>query len=83
MEKVRIGIVGMGNMGKYHANYLIKGKVAHAELSAVCSTSTEKLSAYKDPVAVFGNGEEIILDAHFPILWLIHIAILFIRTARV
>ncbi len=60
MEKVRIGIVGMGNMGKYHANYLIKGKVAHAELSAVCSTSPEKLSAYKDPVAVFGNGEEMI-----------------------
>ena len=43
MEKVRIGIVGMGNMGKYHADYLIKGKVAHAELSAVCSTSPEKL----------------------------------------
>ena len=60
MEKVRIGIVGMGNMGKYHADYLIKGKVAHAELSAVCSTSPEKLSAYKDPVAVFGNGEEMI-----------------------
>jgi len=60
MEKVRIGIVGMGNMGKYHADYLIKGKVAHAELAAVCSTSPEKLSAYKDPVAVFGNGEEMI-----------------------
>ena len=60
MEKVRIGIVGMGNMGKYHADYLIKEKVAHAELSAVCSTSPEKLSAYKDPVAVFGNGEEMI-----------------------
>ena len=60
MEKVRIGIIGMGNMGKYHADYLIKGKVAHAELSAVCSTSPEKLSAYKDPIAVFGNGEEMI-----------------------
>ena len=60
MEKVRIGIVGMGNMGKYHADYLIKGKVAHAELSAVCSTSPEKLSAYKDAVAIFGNGEEMI-----------------------
>ena len=60
MEKVRIGIVGMGNMGKYHADYLIKGKVAHAELAAVCSTSPEKLSAYKDPVAVFGDGEEMI-----------------------
>ncbi len=60
MEKVRIGIVGMGNMGKYHADYLIKGKVAHAELSAVCSTSPEKLAAYKEPGAVFGQGEEMI-----------------------
>ena len=27
MEKVRIGIIGMGNMGKGHAKYLIDGKV--------------------------------------------------------
>ncbi len=39
MNKVRIGIIGMGNMGRYHADYLLAGKVNRAELVAVCSTS--------------------------------------------
>lgn len=60
MDKVRIGIVGMGNMGKYHADYLLKGEVAHAELAAVCSTSPHKLESYKDRVNVFSDGEEMI-----------------------
>lgn len=60
MDKVRIGIVGMGNMGKYHADYLLKGEVAHAELAAVCSTSPHKLEAYKDRVKVFSDGVEMI-----------------------
>jgi len=60
MDKVRIGIVGMGNMGKYHADYLLKGEVAHAELAAVCSTSPHKLEAYKDKVKVFSDGEAMI-----------------------
>jgi len=60
MDKVRIGIVGMGNMGKYHADYLLKDEVAHAELAAVCSTSPHKLEAYKDKVKVFSDGEAMI-----------------------
>lgn len=60
MKKVRIGIVGMGNMGKYHADYLLKGEVAHAELAAVCSTSPHKLETYKDRVKVFSDGVEMI-----------------------
>ena len=60
MDKVRVGIVGMGNMGKYHADYLLKGEVAHAELAAVCSTSPHKLEAYKDKVKVFSDGEAMI-----------------------
>jgi predicted dehydrogenase len=56
MEKVRIGIVGMGNMGKYHADYLLRGEVAHAELAAVCSTSPHKLAAYEDRAQVFSDG---------------------------
>lgn len=60
MDKVRIGIVGMGNMGKYHADYLLRGEVAHAELAAVCSTSPHKLEAYKDKVKVFSDGEAMI-----------------------
>jgi predicted dehydrogenase len=61
MNKVRIGIVGMGNMGKFHADYLLAGNVGRAELTAVCSTSPEKLEAYKARGAkVFDTSEKLI-----------------------
>ncbi len=59
MKKVRIGIIGMGNMGKHHANYLLKGAVKRAELTAVCSASPHKLAPYK-PLAIYGDGEALI-----------------------
>jgi predicted dehydrogenase len=61
MNKVRIGIIGMGNMGKFHADYLLAGKVARAELTAVCSTSPDKLAPYKAKgTQVFDAGEKLI-----------------------
>jgi len=60
MDKVRIGIAGMGNMGQYHANYLMKGEVARAELTAVCSTSPHKLTSYEDKVQIFSDAEAMI-----------------------
>ena len=61
MDKVRIGIIGMGNMGRFHANDLLEGKVARGELTAVGSTSPHKLEEYKEKgVQVFGSGEEMI-----------------------
>ena len=58
-RNVRLGIIGMGNMGKFHADYLLAGKVARAELTAVCSTSPAKLDAYK-AVQIFDDGEKLI-----------------------
>lgn len=43
MEQVRIGIVGIGNMGTSHATYLARGDVDGAVLSAVCDVSKERL----------------------------------------
>ncbi|HVY68956.1 MAG TPA: Gfo/Idh/MocA family oxidoreductase [Verrucomicrobiae bacterium] len=61
MKKVRLGIIGMGNMGRYHADYLLAGKVGRAELVAVGSTSPGKLASYADRgVRVFGDGETMI-----------------------
>lgn len=61
MSKVRIGIIGMGNMGRYHADYLLAGKVKRAELTAVCSTSPQKLASYGDKgVKIFDDGEKLI-----------------------
>jgi predicted dehydrogenase len=58
-RNVRLGIIGMGNMGKHHAEYLLAGKVARAELTAVCSTSPAKLEQYKT-VKIFDDGEKLI-----------------------
>ena len=61
MDKVRIGIIGMGNMGRFHANDLLDGKVPRGELTAVGSTSPHKLEEYKEKgVQIFGSGEEMI-----------------------
>ncbi|HHV95727.1 MAG TPA: Gfo/Idh/MocA family oxidoreductase [Clostridiaceae bacterium] len=46
MDKVRIGIVGMGNMGKGHAKYLMEGKVPQAELTAICDSDPARLEAF-------------------------------------
>ena len=58
-EKVRVGIIGMGNMGRYHADYLREGKVDRCELTAVCSTSPEKLESYQ-PLAIYSDGRALI-----------------------
>lgn len=61
MENVRVGIIGMGNIGKHHAGYLLEGKVSRARLTAVCSTSPGKLADYATKgVKVFGDGLELI-----------------------
>ncbi|MFW5986383.1 MAG: Gfo/Idh/MocA family protein [Halanaerobiales bacterium] len=43
MDKVRIGIIGIGNMGSSHARNIINGKVEGGELAAVCDTNPERL----------------------------------------
>lgn len=61
MEHVRIGIIGMGNIGKHHAGYLLEGKVARGQLTAVCSTSPGKLADYAAKgVKIFGDAQELI-----------------------
>lgn len=42
-EKVRIGVIGLGNMGSAHVQYLIRGEVEGAVLTAVCDGDPERL----------------------------------------
>jgi predicted dehydrogenase len=61
MNSVRLGIVGMGNIGKYHADYLSKGKVSRAQLVAVCDAyatldSFAALKTFREPEALFQSG---------------------------
>jgi predicted dehydrogenase len=58
MDKVRLGILGMGNIGKYHADYLSNKKVKRCELVAVCDP-VAPLDSYK-PLKTFTDGEALI-----------------------
>jgi predicted dehydrogenase len=59
MTKVRIGIIGMGNIGQHHHGYLSAGKITGAELVAVSDAIPEKLERFK-PLKIFSDGEELI-----------------------
>src|SRR5579863_4434562 len=59
MTNVRLGLIGLGNIGQHHAAYLSAGKVHHAELIAVSDAVPAKLEKYK-PLKTFGTGEELI-----------------------
>lgn len=58
MNSVRLGIIGMGNIGKYHAEYLSNKKVSRCELVAVCDAMAP-LDRYK-PLKTFTDGEALI-----------------------
>src|SRR5437870_8740018 len=59
MNKVRLGIIGMGNIGLHHHGYLSSGKVSRAELVAVSDAIPSKLERFK-PLKIFEDGEELI-----------------------
>jgi predicted dehydrogenase len=58
MKTVRLGIIGMGNIGKYHAEYLLNKKVFRCELVAVCDAMSP-LDRYQ-PLKTFTDGEALI-----------------------
>ncbi len=61
MNSVRLGIIGMGNIGSHHATYLLDGKVKRVELKAVSDAFPDKLAHYKQRgLKVFSDGEELI-----------------------
>lgn len=59
MNKVRLGLIGLGNIGQHHHGYLTAGKVKRAELVAVSDAVAGKLENYK-PLKTFTDGEELI-----------------------
>ena len=45
MQKVRFGIVGIGNMGTAHCKSFLEGKIANGVLTAICNKRTSKMDA--------------------------------------
>ena len=59
MQKVRLGIIGLGNIGKYHAEYLLNQKVSRCELTAVCDAVAASLERFQS-LKTFTDGEALI-----------------------
>ena len=61
MTKLRLGLIGLGNIGRHHATYLLDGKVPRCELQAVAAPSTSKTSPYAARgLATFSDGLKLI-----------------------
>ena len=62
MEKVRLGVIGFGNMGTSHCKNVADGKVPKMELTAICDIAEKRQEAarkaYPD-VAVFDNATDL------------------------
>ena len=51
MEKVRLGIIGIGAQGTTYAGLIFQGMVPHMELGAICDISREAYEAGADRIA--------------------------------
>ncbi len=64
MDKVRFGVIGIGNMGSSHVHNLFENKVPGAVLTAVCDVKPSRLEWAKgvcgDSVAYFADSHELI-----------------------
>jgi predicted dehydrogenase len=49
MKEVRIGVIGLGNMGATHARSLTEAKVPHAVLGAICDADQGRLQNFTVP----------------------------------
>lgn len=56
---VRIGVVGVGSMGSFHARYLKAGEVKRCELTAVCDVDPDRLKDWSD-LPTFTDSRELI-----------------------
>lgn len=56
---VRLGIVGLGNMGSVHAANIIQGKIPGLELTAVCDRNPKRLVSYTGQAAFADSAEMI------------------------
>jgi predicted dehydrogenase len=59
MQDLRLGIIGLGNMGQVHAHALATGKISRCRLMAVCDPDSRLLGNYP-PARGFLSSSELI-----------------------
>ena len=60
MKRVRIGVIGLGSIGAFHARGLLDGKVPRAVLTAVCDPNPKALRPFARHGAAFTDSSALI-----------------------
>lgn len=60
MDNVRMGVIGLGNMGQYHVKYLREGAVSGCTLTAVSDAVPARTEALASEMSVFATSEALI-----------------------
>lgn len=67
MDKVRFGIIGMGNMGSGHLESFFKGKIKNGIVTAFAETDLEKIKRatenFPGEYEIYSSGDELIDNA--------------------
>jgi len=59
MNKVRIGVVGLGNMGSAHIRQMLEGKIPRMEVSAICDVDPKRIAQFPQ-LKSFSSSKEMI-----------------------
>ena len=73
MAAVKVGIAGVGRMGRRHARNLAQ-RVAGAELVAACSPSPDELAWARDTLGVqrlYGDYDALLADPEIDVAWIV------------
>ncbi len=60
MEKIKLGIIGVGNMGTGHLNNVLAGKCPSVEVTAICDINPDKLKAAPSSIMCFTDSDEML-----------------------
>lgn len=60
MKDVRIGVIGLGNMGSGHIANIEAGKISGMKLVAVCDSNPKKLEKFAGKYKTFVKSEDLI-----------------------
>ena len=64
MEKVRLGILGIGNQGTSYSKKILEGKCPEIDLVAICDRNPKRIQWAKEnleaPITYFENAEEML-----------------------
>jgi predicted dehydrogenase len=60
VKKVRLGIIGAGTMGAAHAQSILDGRVAGAELAAVCDRHADRMTKFSGQAKAFAHSDELL-----------------------